>query len=158
MYLMQGITTVRDAGGANGGLQRAINSGKIIGPRVYPSTAFIGGRGGHADFANFTSPLGEPSNLSRLNIAQDADGADAVLAIARNNFRMGASQLKVMQSGGVVSAFDPWQMEGRTLAELEAAVKVANQYGSYAMAHTYKKEAIIMTLNAGVKSIEHGFM
>ena len=57
-----------------------------------------------------------------------------------------------------MSAFDPWQMEGRTLAELEAAVKVANQYGSYAMAHTYKKEAIIMTLNAGVKSIEHGFM
>jgi imidazolonepropionase-like amidohydrolase len=158
MYLMQGFTTVRDAGGANAGLQRAINSGKIIGPRIYPSAAFIGGRGGHADFANFTAPLGEASNFSRLNMAQDADGAEAVLAIARNNFRMGASQLKVMQSGGVVSAFDPWQMEGRTVAEIEAAVEIAEQYGSYAMAHSYKKESILRALNAGVKSIEHGFM
>jgi len=42
MYLMQGFTTVRDAGGGNGGLRRAIDSGQIIGPRYYPSTAFIG--------------------------------------------------------------------------------------------------------------------
>jgi imidazolonepropionase-like amidohydrolase len=149
------VTPVELTGGYS---ERSIQA-KLLGRDfILLQLLLAGGRGGHADFANFTSPLGEPSNLSRLNIAQDADGADAVLAIARNNFRMGASQLKVMQSGGVVSAFDPWQMEGRTLAELEAAVKVANQYGSYAMAHTYKKEAIIMTLNAGVKSIEHGFM
>jgi imidazolonepropionase-like amidohydrolase len=158
MYLMQGFTTVRDAGGANAGLQRAINAGTIRGPRIYPSGAFIGGRGGHADFANFTAPLGQESNFTRLNMARDADGVDDVIKIARNNFRMGASQLKVMQSGGVVSAFDPWQMEGRTAGEIEAAVEIANQYGSYAMAHSYKKESILRALNAGVKSIEHGFM
>ena len=44
MYLMQGFTTVRDAGGANGGLRRAIDSGQIEGPRYYPSGAFIGTR------------------------------------------------------------------------------------------------------------------
>jgi len=158
MYLMQGFTTVRDAGGANGGLPRAIDSGKIVGPRIYPSAAWIGGRGGHADFANYTSPLGEASNFSRLNMSRDSDGVDAIYATARNNFRMGATQLKVMQSGGVVSAFDPWQMEGRTVAEIEAAVEIANQYGSYAMAHSYKKQSILRALNAGVKSIEHGFM
>jgi imidazolonepropionase-like amidohydrolase len=158
MYLMQGFTTVRDAGGANAGLQRAIDSGKIIGPRVYPSGAFIGGRGGHADFANYTAPLGAESNFSRLNMARDADGVEAVYKVARNNFRMGASQLKVMQSGGVVSAFDPWQMEGRTVEEIEAAVEIAQQYGSYAMAHSYRKKSILRALNAGVKSIEHGFM
>jgi len=158
MYLLQGFTTVRDAGGANAGLQRAIDSGKIVGPRVYPSGAFIGGRGGHADFANYTSPLGQSSNFQRLNMAVDADGADSVLKAARNNFRMGASQLKVMQSGGVVSAFDPWQMEGRTVPEIEAAVEIANQYGSYVMAHSYKKDSILRALNSGVKSIEHGFM
>jgi imidazolonepropionase-like amidohydrolase len=158
MYLMQGFTTVRDAGGANAGLQRAINQGTILGPRLYPSAAFIGGRGGHSDFANFTAPLGADSNFSRLNMAQDADGVESVYKIARNNFRMGASQLKVMQSGGVVSAFDPWQMEGRTVAEIEAAVEIAEQYGSYAMAHSYKKQSILRALNAGVKSIEHGFM
>lgn len=158
MYLMQGFTTVRDAGGANAGLQRAINAGKLIGPRIYPSGAFIGGRGGHSDFANYTAPLGAESNFSRLNMAHDADGVDDVIKIARNNFRMGASQLKVMQSGGVVSAFDPWQMEGRTVPEIEAAVEIANQYGSYVMAHSYKKESILRALNSGVKSIEHGFM
>ena len=158
MYLMQGFTTVRDAGGANAGLQRSINEDKIVGPRIYPSGAFIGGRGGHADFANYTAPLGADSNFSRLNLARDADGVDAVLKAARNNFRMGASQLKVMQSGGVVSAFDPWQMEGRTVAEIEAAVEIATQYGTYAMAHSYRKLSILRALKAGVKSIEHGFM
>jgi imidazolonepropionase-like amidohydrolase len=157
MYLMQGFTTLRDAGGTNGGLQRAINAGTIIGPRVYPSAAFLGGRGGHADFANFSSLMGDPTNFSRLNMAQEVDGVDEMLKAARNNFRMGASQLKVMQSGGVVSAFDPWQMEGRTVPEIKAAVEIANQYGSYAMAHSYKKESILRALNAGVMSIEHGF-
>jgi imidazolonepropionase-like amidohydrolase len=157
MYLMQGFTTLRDAGGSNGGLQRAINAGTIIGPRLYPSAAFLGGRGGHADFANFTALMGDATNFSRLNMAQEIDGVDDMLKAARNNFRMGASQLKVMQSGGVVSAFDPWQMEGRTLPEIEAAVEIANQYGSYAMAHSYKKESILRALDAGVMSIEHGF-
>ena len=157
MYLMQGFTTLRDAGGANAGIQRAINAGTIIGPRLYPSAAFLGGRGGHADFANYTSLMGDPTNFSRLNMAQEIDGVDDMLKAARNNFRMGASQLKVMQSGGVVSAFDPWQMEGRTVPEIDAAVEIAKQYGSYAMAHSYKKESILRALNAGVMSIEHGF-
>jgi len=157
MYLMQGFTTVRDAGGTNGGVPRAINAGIINGPRVYPSAAFLGGRGGHADFANFTSLIGDASNMGRLNMSQEVDGVDDMLKAARNNFRMGATQLKVMQSGGVVSAFDPWQMEGRTVAEIEAAVEIASQYGSYAMAHSYKKESILRALDAGVMSIEHGF-
>jgi len=157
MYLMQGFTTLRDAGGTNGGLQRAINAGTIVGPRVYPSAAFLGGRGGHADFANYTALMGDPTNFSRLNMAQEVDGVDDMLKAARNNFRMGASQLKVMQSGGVVSAFDPWQMEGRTVAEIDAAVEIAEQYGSYAMAHSYKKASILRALEAGVMSIEHGF-
>jgi imidazolonepropionase-like amidohydrolase len=157
MYLMQGFTTLRDAGGTNGGIPRAIKAGTINGPRVYPSAAFLGGRGGHADFANFTSLMGDASNMGRLNMSQEVDGVDAMLKAARNNFRMGATQLKVMQSGGVVSAFDPWEMEGRTIAEIEAAVEIASQYGSYAMAHSYKKASILRALEAGVMSIEHGF-
>ncbi|UCG96316.1 MAG: amidohydrolase family protein, partial [Burkholderiales bacterium] len=157
MYLMQGFTTVRDAGGANGGLRRAIDSGQIVGPRYYPSGAFLGTRGGHADFANFTSPVGQSTNFSRLNMAQEVDSVADVQKFGRNNFRMGATQLKFMQSGGVVSAFDPWQLLAGSKAEIEAAVQVANEYGSYVMAHSYRKEAVMNALNAGVKSIEHGF-
>ena len=158
MYLMQGFTTVRDAGGQNGGLQRAIKAGTIIGPRIYPSAAFLGTRGGHSDFANFTSPVGESSNFSRMNMAQEVDSVADVQKFGRINFRMGASQLKFMQSGGVVSAFDPWQLLAGSQAEIEAVVQVANEYGSYVMAHSYRKEAIMSALNAGVRSIEHGFM
>ncbi len=157
MYLMQGFTTVRDAGGANGGLRRAIDSGQIEGPRYYPSGAFIGTRGGHADFANFTAPPGSETNMSRLNLAQEVSGVDDVYKFARNNFRMGATQLKFMQSGGVVSAFDPWQLLAGSPEEIKAAVQVANEYGSYVMAHSYRKEAILGALDAGVMSIEHGF-
>ncbi len=157
MYLMQGFTTVRDAGGANGGISRAVNAGTIVGPRIYPSGAFLSTRGGHADFANFTAPVGQSTNMSRLNMAQEVDNVADVQKYGRNNFRMGATQLKFMQSGGVVSAFDPWQLLAGSKAEIEAAVQVANEYGSYVMAHSYRKEAIMNALNAGVRSIEHGF-
>lgn len=157
MYLMQGFTTVRDAGGGNGGLRRAIDAGQIDGPRYYPSGAFLSTRGGHADFANFSAPPGTETNFSRLNMAQEVSGVDDVYRFGRNNFRMGATQLKFMQSGGVVSAFDPWQLIAGSPEEIEAAVQVANEYGSYVMAHSYRKEAILNALDAGVMSIEHGF-
>jgi imidazolonepropionase-like amidohydrolase len=158
LYLMEGFTTVRDMGGANDGLNRAIKTGLTIGPRVYPSGAFIGGRGGHADFALFTSIPGSDTNMSRLNMAVTTDGADEVIAAARNNFRQGASQIKIMQTGGVASLFDPWQLNGMTVPEIEAAVQIADDYQSYVAAHSYTKEAIMRALDLGVKTIEHGFM
>ncbi|WP_244952313.1 amidohydrolase family protein [Ruegeria arenilitoris] len=157
MYLMQGFTTVRDAGGANGGLRRAIDAGQIVGPRHYASGAFLGTRGGHADFASFTSPPGGQTNFGNLNMAQQVSGVDDVYLYGRNNMRMGATQLKFMQSGGVISAFDPWQLLAGSKEEIEAAVQVANEYGTYVMAHSYRKEAIMNALEAGVMSIEHGF-
>ena len=157
MYLMQGFTTLRDAGGANGGHRRAIDSGLIVGPRLYTSGALLGTRGGHADFANFTAPVGQSTNFSRLNMAQEADSVDEVKKFGRNNFRMGATQLKYMQSGGVLSLFDPWQLLAGSKDEIEAVVQVAGEYDSYVMAHSYRKEAMMSALEAGVMSIEHGF-
>jgi imidazolonepropionase-like amidohydrolase len=157
MYLMEGFTTVRDAGGAPAAMREAIDRGDILGPRLYTSLSFLGGRGGHADFGTFSSKPDGKTNMNRLNMAQQVDGVDQTLLYARNNFRQGATQLKVMQSGGVVSLFDPWQMEGRTVPEIEAAVEIASQYESYVMAHSYRKASILRALNAGVKTIEHGF-
>jgi imidazolonepropionase-like amidohydrolase len=90
-------------------------------------------------------------------MVQEVDSVADVQKFGRNNFRMGATQLKYMQSGGVVSAFDPWQLLAGSQEEIEAAVQVANEYGSYVMAHSYRKEAIMTALKAGVRSIEHGF-
>ena len=48
--LMRGFTTVRDLGGPVFGLKRAIDEGVMIGPRIYPSGAFISQTSGHGDF------------------------------------------------------------------------------------------------------------
>ena len=85
MYLEEGFTTVRDMGGTNGGLNRAINAGLITGPRVYPSAALIGPRGGHSDFATYSSRPGDESQLERLNISRQANGVDEVMMAVRNN-------------------------------------------------------------------------
>ena len=158
MYLMEGFTTVRDMGGANAGLRRAIDAGLIDGPRFYSAGALIGGRGGHGDLANFSSLPGDPTQVERLNMAKQVAGPDDVIMTARHNFRMGATHLKVMQTGGVASLLDPWQLNGLTEEELKAAVDIAEAYGSYVGAHSYSKDAILRALDAGVKTIEHGFL
>ncbi|MGR5543284.1 amidohydrolase family protein, partial [Vibrio campbellii] len=67
-------------------------------------------------------------------------------------------QIKIMSSGGVASTFDPWQLNAMSAEEIGAAVEVADAYGSYVMSHAYSKKAILCNLDAGVKTIEHGFM
>lgn len=159
LWLMEGFTTVRDMGGACGGLRRQIDAGVIKGPRVYPSCAWIGPPGGHSDMRNFTMPQTPMvSQVERLGITANVNGADDVTAVGRQNFMQGATQLKIMQTGGVASLFDPWQLNGLNEDEIAAAVAIANNYGSYVGAHSYTKDAIMRALEMGVKTIEHGFM
>ena len=158
-YLMEGFTTVRDMGGLNGGLRRQIDAGVVVGPRVYHAGAWIGPPGGHSDMRNYTMPQTPGvSQTERLGISIQVNGPDDVTRIARQNFMQGATQLKIMQTGGVASLFDPWQLNGLNEDEIRAAVQVADNYGSYVGAHSYSKDAILRALNLGVKTIEHGFM
>jgi imidazolonepropionase-like amidohydrolase len=159
LFLMDGFTTVRDMGGACGGIRRQIDAGIIEGPRVYPSCAWIGPPGGHSDMRNFTMPQTPMvSQVERLGITANVNGPADVTAAARQNFMMGATQIKIMQTGGVASLFDPWQLNGLNEDEIAAAVAVANNYGSYVAAHSYTKDAIMRALEMGVMTIEHGFM
>ena len=159
LWLMDGFTTVRDMGGACGGLRRQIDNSTIIGPRVYPACAWIGPPGGHSDMRNFTMPQDDNvSQTERLHISIQVNGAHDVTAVARQNFMQGATQIKIMQTGGVASLFDPWQLNGLNEDEIAAAVQVANNYGSYVGAHSYTKDAIMRALEMGVMTIEHGFM
>jgi imidazolonepropionase-like amidohydrolase len=162
MALMSGFTTWRDMGGMGAGLKKSIDAGVVEGPRIYPSGAFIGPTGSHADFRNFTTPnetvYGANSAGSRLGMTFTADGVDMIKAGARQNFMQGATQLKIMSSGGVASAFDPWQLDAYSAEEIAAAVEIADAYGSYVASHAYSKKSILRCLNNGVKTIEHGFM
>ena len=160
--LMSGFTSWRDAGGMGAGLKKTIDAGLIEGPRIYPSGGFIGPTGSHADFRNLTTPnetiYGTNSAGGRLGMTLTADSVDAIKTAARQNFMQGATQIKIMSSGGVVSQFDPWQLDAYSAEEIRAAVEVADAYGSYVMSHAYSKKSIMRCLENGVKTIEHGFM
>ncbi|MEN8712171.1 MAG: amidohydrolase family protein [Arenicellales bacterium] len=162
MALMSGFTTWRDMGGMGAGLKKSIDAGVVEGPRIYPSGAFIGPSGSHADFRNFTTPnetvYGANSSGSRHGLTFTADSVDMIKTGARQNFMQGATQIKIMSSGGVASAFDPWQLDAYSAEEIAAAVEVADAYGSYVGSHAYSKKSIMRCLNNGVKTIEHGFM
>ena len=161
MALMSGFTSWRDMGGMGAGLKKTIDAGLLKGPRIYPSGAFIGPTGSHADFRNFTTPnetvYGANSSGARLGLTFTADDVGMIKTGARQNFMQGATQIKIMSSGGVASAFDPWQLDAYSAEEIQAAVEVADAYGSYVGSHAYSKTSIMRCLENGVKTIEHGF-
>jgi imidazolonepropionase-like amidohydrolase len=158
--LMRGFTTVRDLGGPVFGLKRAIDEGVMVGPRIYPSGAFISQTSGHGDFRfAFEVPrmLGGPLSHSEVEgIAAIADSPDEVRLRAREQLRRGASQLKLMAGGGVASPYNPIESTQFTEAEMRAAVEAADNWGTYVTVHTYTPRAIRQAVAAGVKCIEHG--
>ncbi len=158
--LMRGFTTVRDLGGPVFGLKRAIDEGVAIGPRIYPSGAFISQTSGHGDFRfSFEVPrtLGGPLSHSEVEgIAAIADSPDEVRLRAREQLRQGASQIKLMAGGGVASPYNPIESTQYTEPEIRAAVEAAENWGTYVTVHAYTPRAIRQAIAAGVKCIEHG--
>jgi imidazolonepropionase-like amidohydrolase len=160
--LMRGFTTVRDMGGPVFGLKRAIDEGALIGPRIYPSGAFISQTSGHGDFRfTFEVPrtLGGPLSHSEVEgIAAIADSPDEVRLRAREQLRHGASQIKLMAGGGVASPYNPIESTQFTEPEIRAAVEAAENWGTYVTVHAYIPRAIQQAVAAGVKCIEHGHL
>jgi imidazolonepropionase-like amidohydrolase len=158
--LMRGFTTIRDLGGPVFGLKRAIDEGVMIGPRIYPSGAFISQTSGHGDFRfTFEVPrvLGGPLSHSEAEgVAAIADSPDEVRLRAREQLRQGASQIKLMAGGGVASPYNPIESTQYTEAEIHAAVEAADNWGTYVTVHAYMPRAIRQAVAAGVKCIEHG--
>ena len=159
--LMWGFTTVRDLGGPVMGLKQNIDEGLVPGPRIFPSLAFITQTAGHGDFRAWTDPhprwFDETANWERLGFYRLADGVPDVLASVRENLSRGATQIKLMGSGGVGSEYDPIDSVQYTLEEQQAAVRAAEDWGTYVGAHLHNGPAIIRALQAGLKSIDHGF-
>jgi imidazolonepropionase-like amidohydrolase len=155
--LMDGFTSIREAGGADRGIARQLAEGKIQGPRLFYSGRALTQTGGGADFRTpdeVNDVWGEPGPHSIMSVI--ADGVDDVRRAAREELRRGASQLKVFVSGGVVfpSVAHPTIYE-YSLEELRAIVEEAQGRGTYVMAHAYTDAAVRRCLIAGVRSIEH---
>jgi len=155
--LQRGFTTVRDAGGADWGLAQAVERGLIRGPRLFFAGRVLSQTGGHGDL----QARGESGPLCACQIRTSgfshvADGVSAVRKAAREELRRGATQVKIMASGGVASPSDPiWNLQ-YSLEEMRAIVEEARGWRTYAMAHAYTPEAITRAVEAGVRTIEHG--
>ena len=155
--LQRGFTTVRDAAGADYGLARAIDAGLIRGPRLFYSGHALSQTGGHGDFRSYESRHAICScGLGARRFATVADGVTEVRRVAREELRRGATQIKMMGSGGVASPSDPIGNLQYSEEEVRAIVWEAYSWGTYVMAHVYTPEAIRRCLEFGVRSIEHG--
>ncbi len=158
--LMRGFTSVRDVGGPIFPLKAAIDKGKLLGPRIWPSGAVVSQTAGHGDFRTQEEKsrrfFGIVSRAERYGATFIADGRDEVLTAVRENLRFGASQIKLMAGGGTSSAYDPVDVTQYTLDEMKAAVEAAEDWGTYVTVHAYTPRAIRRAIEAGVKCIEHG--
>lgn len=159
LCLEAGFTTVRDMCGVDGGLVRAIESGLVEGPRLFPSGPAIAQTGGHGHmsgpFCEFSHQLSIPGLVGLLVLC---DTPDEVRKAARTNFRRGATQLKAFISGGVVSRTDRLEDTQLTVDELRAAVLEARARRTYVSGHAHNCDAIRNGLAAGLECFEHGTM
>ena len=154
--LLRGFTTVRDACGADFGLQEAVERGIFEGPRLYIAGWPLTQTGGHGD----ARPKGARTmfcTCAGLGLfGAVADGVAEVRRAAREQLRNGASQIKVMAGGGVMSPTDPIDGTQYSAEELRAICEEAEAANTYVMAHAYSPRSIERAVRAGVRSIEHG--
>ena len=152
-----GITTVRDAGGADLGVKQAVADGLVSGPRMQISLSMLSQTGGHGDEwmpfggtvqALLTHHPGVPETL--------VDGPDEMRHKVRELIRMGADVIKVAVSGGVLSPRDKPTHAHFRLAELEVLVEEATAAGIFVMAHAQATPGIKNAIRAGIRSIDHG--
>jgi len=150
--LMAGFTTLRDlgtegAGYADVGLKQAVNQGIIPGPRLIVATRAIVATGSYG-------PKGFAPEWSVPQGAEEADGADSLTRVVREQIGKGADWVKVYAdyrwgAGGAAHATF-------TLEELKLAVEVAKSAGIPVSAHSTSTEGARRAILAGVETIEHG--
>jgi len=160
--LQRGFTTVRDAAGADFGLQEAVARGLYEGPRLFIAGRPISQTGGHADMrpkgvAGGVQGQGMFCSCAGLGlVGAIADGVGEVRRAVREQVRNGANHIKIMAGGGVSSPTDPIDGTQFSVEELRAAVEEAEAANLYALAHAYSPRAVTRAVQAGVRSIEHG--
>lgn len=151
----RGFTTVRDAGGADWGLARAVSEGSILGPRLLYCGKALSQTGGHGDMRG-PGEHGDHACPCCAGLGTVCDGVPEVRRACRDEIRKGATHLKLMASGGVASPTDRIDSCQFAMEELRAACEEAENANIPVMAHAYTSREAVRALEAGVSSIEHG--
>ncbi|GAM97365.1 hypothetical protein U91I_00991 [alpha proteobacterium U9-1i] len=157
--LQCGFTSVRDVGGGDFGLWRAIEDGLVLGPRFFYAGKMLSMTGGHGDarLAHEAHHNEGYCSCGHANsLAVIVDGVDACLRAVREEFRRGAHCIKIMASGGVASPTDPIWMNQFREDEIRTIVTEAHERRSYVSAHCHPASAIKRCVELGVRAIEHG--
>lgn len=156
--IRRGFTSIRDAGGADIGIQKSIEDGLLPAPRLFMSCRALSQTGGHGDFRHQAAEMATCacSLCSGSSISIICDGVTAVRHAVREQFRVGASQIKIMAGGGIASPTDKIENLQYSDEEIIAIVDEARRFNSYVMAHAYTPAAISRCVKYGVKTIEHG--
>lgn len=154
--LRRGFTTVRDVGGGDYGLWRALDEGWIEGPRLFYCGRAFSQSGGHGDIRAPHEDESLCGCAGRGILAKRVDGVDAIRKAAREALRKGAHHLKIFVSGGISSPSDPIWMLQFSEEEISAVVDEARRRRVYVAAHAYTAETIVRAVRLGVRTIEHG--
>lgn len=159
--LMRGFTTVRDLGGPVFSFKQAIDNGLIPGPRIFPSGAMITTSGGHGDLrmpSEIPSTVGQLSESEKFGGAAIVDDVGDLQRRVREQLLQGASQIKIVGSGGVSSPRSPLDITTFSEADIRAAVEVARDWNTYVTVHAYSPGAVQRAIAAGAASIEHAHL
>lgn len=153
--LEAGVTTVRDAGGADRGMRVAQERGLIPGPRMQVSLNMITQTGGHGDPWWPSTCVMDllPPHPGRPPVV--VDGPEEVRRKVRELVRAGADVIKVATSGGVVSPNAGADIAHFRDDEIAMMVDEAAAAGLRVMAHASASGAKAAVRN-GVRSVEHG--
>jgi imidazolonepropionase-like amidohydrolase len=153
--LARGFTTIRDVGGGDFGLARAVAEGYFTGPRIRFGGKQLTQTGGAGDWRAPSRRVYDDNYYSPA-IGVICDGVPEVRRAVREEVRRGAHHIKVYLSGAVDSPSDRVDSTQFSLEELRAIVEEATAANVYVAGHAYTSRAINRGLECGVRSIEHG--
>ena len=153
--LMRGFTTIRDVGGGDFGLARAVEDGYFTGPRIRFGGKQLSQTGGAGDWRAPSRRVYDDNYYSAA-LGVICDGVPEVRRAVREEVRRGAHHIKVYLSGAVDSPSDRVDSTQFSLEELHAIVEEATAANIYVAGHAYTSRAINRGLECGIRSIEHG--
>ncbi|HEY0615812.1 MAG TPA: amidohydrolase family protein [Candidatus Elarobacter sp.] len=145
LSLEAGVTSVRDLGAESTNaivLRDAIARGEHVGPAIIPAGRALCMTGGHGWFLN----------------SRETDGPWDARKAVREQRKAGASCIKLIATGGVLTKGAVPGQDQLTEEEMRAAVTEAHTHEMRVAAHAIGTSGIKNALRAGVDSIEHGHL
>jgi imidazolonepropionase-like amidohydrolase len=143
--LQAGVTTIRLPGEKSHvdlALKKAISKGQAVGPRIFSAGESLAITGGHG------------SKKGKIYY----DGPYELTKAARREISAGASWIKILISGGIATNGGDISEALMTPEEIRTVIDVAHRFGAKVAAHSGSPAATDLAIDAGIDSIEHGYM